>query len=332
MVYYGNRLLCVEDGNMAKKKISLVIYGLSVIDGANKRIDLNDLINNKSLIDCVEEYIRNNIFTYSNDETKDTLFQFEQVESDIIKNGAGQKEYQIVYGRVKTGEYGIESELVNVRTGEITKRSMEQADMMPFGFCIAVPAGEINKAVIILQTTGIYGMKLSLQRHLQKCLTDLCPDLHLSMRAIAPKEYVDRYFNNGILKKIRMIRYEIPEEESNRIGINYGVKQTKEERIIHKPLGFLERKKREMEEWFSGQRSYTDIIEIEGFEYDDLKLEFSLGDTDKTFNLRDMNNLIVNEDITKKVNQDGGHPVYESLKPVMQNTAEEYLKGMGLLI
>lgn len=317
---------------MAKKKISLIIYGLSIIDGENKRRDLNALIDNKSMIDCIEEYIRNNMLSYSNDETKDTLFQFERVETEIIKNGEGQKEYQIIYGRVKTGEYGIESELVNVRTGEITKRSIEQADMMPFGFCIAVPAGQISNVVIILQTMGVYGMKLSLQRHLQKCLTDICTDFHLSMRAIAPKEYVDRYFNSGILKKIKMIRYEIPEEESNRIGINYGVKQTKEERIIHKPLGFLERKKKEMQEWFSGQRSYTDIIEMEGFEYDDLKLEFSLGDTDKTFNLRDMNNLIVNEDITKKVNQDGGHPIYESLKPVMQDTAKEYLKGMGLLV
>ena len=317
---------------MAKKKISLIIYGLSIIDGENKRRDLNALIDNKSMIDCIEEYIRNNMLSYSNDETKDTLFQFERVETEIIKNGEGQKEYQIIYGRVKTGEYGIESELVNVRTGEITKRSIEQADMMPFGFCIAVPAGQISNAVIILQTMGVYGMKLSLQRHLQKCLTDICTDFHLSMRAIAPKEYVDRYFNSGILKKIKMIRYEIPEEESNRIGINYGVKQTKEERIIHKPLGFLERKKKEMQEWVSGQRSYTDIIEMEGFEYDDLKLEFSLGDTDKTFNLRDMNNLIVNEDITKKVNQDGGHPIYESLKPVMQDTAKEYLKGMGLLV
>ena len=153
----------------------------------------------------------------------------------------------------------------------------------------------------------------------------------LTMRAIAPKEYIDRYFKKGTLRKIRMIRYEIPEDESNKMGINYGVKQTKEERIIHRPSGFMERKKREFQEWFSGQRSYTEIMEIEGFEYDDLKLEFSLENTNKTFNLADMNSLVVNEDITKKVRQKGGHPVYDSLKPIMRETAIEYLKGMGLL-
>ena len=144
---------------MAKKKISLVIYGLSVIDGENKRVNLNRLIDKKSLIDCLEEYIKNNILQYSDDISKDTLFQFEQIESELIKNEKGQDEYRILYGRVKTGEYGIESELVNVRTREITKRSAEQADMMPFGFCIAVPAGIVNSAVIILQTMGAYGMK-----------------------------------------------------------------------------------------------------------------------------------------------------------------------------
>ncbi len=58
-------------------------------------------------------------------------------------------------------------------------------------------------------------------------------------------------------------------------------------------------------------------------------MEFSLEGTNKTFNLRDMNSLVVNEDITKKVKQEGGHPIFSSLKPIMQETAKEYLKGMG---
>lgn len=81
----------------------------------------------------------------------------------------------------------------------------------------------------------------------------------------------------------------------------------------------------------SGQRSYAELIEIEGFDYDDLKLEFTLGETSKTFNLKDLDSLVVSEDITKQVKQEGGHPVYESLKPIMQKTAKEYLRAMGLL-
>lgn len=316
---------------MAKKKISLAIYALSIFGKNNQRLKLNNIDEGKIFLECVENYIHQNIRLYTRDTNQDTLFQFEQVSLEKKSNSVGQEEYSVLYGRVKTGEYGIESELVNVKSGQITNRSVDQADMMPFGFCVAVPAGDVNSGVIILQTMGVYGMKTTLQRHLQICLTDVSPDLQLTMRAIAPKEYIDRYFKKGTLRKIRMIRYEIPEDESNKMGINYGVKQTKEERIIHRPSGFMERKKREFQEWFSGQRSYTEIMEIEGFEYDDLKLEFSLENTNKTFNLADMNSLVVNEDITKKVRQKGGHPVYDSLKPIMRETAIEYLKGMGLL-
>ena len=316
---------------MAKKKNNLNIYGLSIINNENKRVLLNSLDEGKSYIDLVEKYIMDNIMLYTKDSSKDTLFQFEHVEKEYVKNEANQVRDGILFGRVKTGEYGIESELVNVNTGQVTNRSKEQADMLPFGFCIAIPSGRVDTGIIILQTSGIYGMKLSLHRHLQKCLTDYNPELNLQLKSIAPKTYIERYFNAGTLKKIRLLRYEIPEDESEKIGINYGVKQTKEERIIHRPVGFLQRKKKELEEWFAGQRSYTNLIEIDGFEYDDIKLEFALGNGNKTLNLREISSVVVSEDITDKVMQVGGNPDYDKLKPVMKQTAEEYLKNMGFL-
>ena len=314
------------------KKINLTIYGISVLEKSINRLNLNDMMGNGSFLEIVKKYAEDNMRKYSQDPKKELIFQFDQVMLETIKNSKGQDEYDILYGRVKTGEYGIESELMNIRTGDVYNRKKEQADMMPFGFCLAVPKGEVTHAVILLQSTGVFGMKLSLQSHLQKCLISINPDYNISFRAIAPKEYVDRYFNKGVLKKIRMIRYEIPEDISERAGLNYGVKQTKEERIIHKPLGFMERNAKKFQEWRVGQRSYTNIIEFDEFVYDDLKLEFSLEGTNKTFDLKDMDSLVVNENITKKVTQSGGHPIFSTLVPVMKTTAKEYLIGMGLLV
>ena len=314
------------------KKVSLVMYGLSILNKENKRALLNDLKDNKSFLDFFLEFVNRTGKKYSNDSEKETVFQFEKIEIEDVLNNEGQLDYRILYGRVKTGEYGIESELVNIGTGDVYHRSKEQADVMPFGFCIAIPSGDINSAIIILQVLGNYGMKVPLQKRLQKCITDINPEYNLLMRAIAPKEYLDRYFEHGILQKIRMIRYEIPEDISNRMGINYGVKQTKEERIIHKPLGFMEANKKAIQEWRSGQKSYTQIIEIEGYEYDDLKFEFKLGKTVKTFNLGNLERLVVSEDVTDEVLKRGGHPVFSSLKDKMKDTAKEYLEGMGLIV
>lgn len=74
---------------MGKKKISLVIYGLSVVDGENKRISLNHIIDNRSLIDIVENYIKDNISLYSQNSSKEILFQFEQVSAEAVKNADG---------------------------------------------------------------------------------------------------------------------------------------------------------------------------------------------------------------------------------------------------
>lgn len=313
------------------KKISLLIYGLSIIDENNNRMLLDDIYEQKSLIDIFENYIQTNKEAYSKDCLKETLFQFSNIEKITIKNQAGQEECNILCGIVKTGEYGIESELVDVNTGTVTNRMPSQADMMPFGFCIAVPVGKVNSAIAIFQTMGVYGMKVSLQKKLQQCLSSISPNWYMMLSSITPKEYVDKYFEKGILQKIRMTKYEIPEDVSNRVGINYGVKQTKEERIIHKPAGFMEKNKRKLKEWRNGQRTYSQIVEIDGFDYDELRLEFSLDGSNKTFNLKDMEKIVLSEDISKDVTCSGGHPTFSSLKGVMVERAKHYLQSMGLL-
>lgn len=314
------------------RKIGLSIYGLSIWDNANNRVDLNNVINGKSIIDIIKSYIEENQDTYSTDTKKEVLFYFEKVKSEKVNNNDGQEECNILYGRVKTGEYGIESELVNVKTREVYKRTQEEADMMPFGFCIAVPKGSMQSGVICLQTNGVFGMKLSLQMHLEQCIAKINPEFQLLFKTITPKEYIDRYFKKGVLNKIRMIRYDIPEDITERMGINSGVKHTKEERIIHKPEGFLQKNKKKIEEWMNGQRNYTEVVELDDFEYDEIKFEFSLEGDNKTFNLKDVGRIAVNENITKKVILAGGHPVFESLVPVMKDIARMYLVGMGLIV
>lgn len=81
---------------MGTKKVNLLIYGLSVIDDKNKRVLLTDVHDSKSLICCLEEYVNSRITKYSTDSSRDTLFQFEQVSSETIKNDAGQDEYTVL--------------------------------------------------------------------------------------------------------------------------------------------------------------------------------------------------------------------------------------------
>lgn len=312
------------------KRIGLNAYGLSIIYG-DKYVELHNIVEGKTMIDLIYDYAFHNKKRLLKDSKKESLFYFEQIEKEDIYSEDGKKALTILYGRVKTGEYGIESELFDITDGSIYERSISQADLLPFGFCIAVPEGKVNKGLILLQTIGNSGMKMGLQKEIQKCFDKLDIGYAPLWGQILPKAYIDKFFKEGMLQKIRMVRYDIPEDISKRIGINYGVKQTREERIIVKPMGFLERRQKEISEWMNGQRNCTNIIEIDDFEYDDLKLEFKLGKLNKVISLNDTTGLKVNEDITECVRMQGGNPQFDSLKKVMKGSAIEYLKGMGLI-
>lgn len=153
---------------MATKKIGLTVYGFSIQDGANARVELNTFGENKeSFITVAEQYLTKIKNMYENDSQNDSVFLFEQIETEQEFNEQNQGLYSILYLRIKTGDYGIESELVDSDTGKVAHiRNEKEADVMPFGAAIMVPSGKMNNGIIILQSISKYGIKLALQKRM----------------------------------------------------------------------------------------------------------------------------------------------------------------------
>lgn len=313
------------------RKIGLSVYGMSVALGGVEKQNLNNIVDGRGLLQIFSEYIDRHINEYINDRNKESLFTFCQKDEEEVFDDNNRLICKTLCGKIKTGEYGTSSELVNINTGDVYNRTIDQADVMPFGFCIVIPAGEIDTCVVVLQTLGQYGIKVAFHKKIQEIIRNVNSDLFVSMGPVMPRQYVQKYFNEGVLQKISMIRYEIPEDEAERMGVNYGVAATREERIIHKPAGFMTRKRIEFDEWMRGQRASTEIIQIDGFDYNNLKLVFKLGKTEKTINLDNLDKIVITEDITERVQTVDGHPTFESLKPVMIETGRGYLAGQGFV-
>lgn len=145
-----------------------------------------------------------------------------------------------------------------------------------------------------------------------------------------PREYVERYLVKGFLKELRMIKYSISRDVSERNGIKDNDEKCYEERIIHSPLGFLDKGAEKIREVMRGQRALCDVVEIPGFNYDCIKLNFRLGKSAKTINLGNLDCLVVTEDITEQAGVKKGHPDIETLKNEMEETAKGYMMSMGL--
>lgn len=312
--------------------IGISVYAIRL---QNRETNQSYLLNNldgDTFLDLINRFSDNHMGDYTNNEDLEKVFKTEKIEDGIYERD-GIELFKYFLGRVKTGAYGYSSEIINSNTGELNyNKDIFDAEVMPFYYIVCIPTGEVENGILILQNHGIYGVKTIFQKYLDGFIKSVNNDYNLIIGNIAPRAYVNRFLDEGILQRIRFLRYDIPQDRGEQLCINNGVDTGGyEEYIIHKPMGFLDRKRRDLDQFLRGQRSVNSIVEIRDFEYDNIKLDFKLGRRNKTINLNNIDNIIINEDITDLVDLLGGHPTEETIKPILLETTSEYLGEMGLI-
>ena len=319
-------------GDEKMKMIGLNAYGFCIKNDKNEKIELHD-ISGGSIINLLHDLISAEINTFKKDSKAEKVICFTHAEKKEIKNKDDQELVSILYGRLKTGEYGEESEIVDVNTGKVThNKGNNEADVMPFGFALALPAGEMNRSIIVMQTFGSSGIKQALHKKINAYIKSIDDELRVEISPVLPRTVLNEFFSKGVLKSIRFIQYNIPDDEADMFGLNHNIAETRKEVIFRNPVGFMQNKRLEFEEWQRGERAYDDIVEIDDFSYDELKMDFKMGKSTKTISLSNIDDLFMTIDISDSVAIKGGHPVFASLKKEMKEVAIHYLTSMGLLI
>lgn len=312
--------------------IGINVYSFQIFGSDAKPVELHNIVNGKNLLELVKEYIEQNISTYVDSQKQETIYKF--VDWKIVKKIAfSSNEYlTYLYGKVKTGNYGIETEIVNKKTQKTTHiKTSDEAELIPFHFLIVLPKNECSHTVVLLQTQGIYGMKKVFEHEFDKFIHNINIKLKVSFGPLYPKEFLEKYLKQGCLKKLTLYRYDIPKDEADKYGINRGSKRVQQIISISSSGGFTHKKIEEIKECIHGKRAYNTLVELGFAEYDDLKLEFKFGNKRKIFSLKNLDKVIINEDITNSVELVGGNPTTESILPIMSQNAIEYLIEMGLV-
>lgn len=317
-------------------RIGLSVYSLNVCDDKAKRVNLNSLYKGKDIFQIVSEFMDSKKEKFQKAHRDDMIMRSEDWEIlgqyDSEKNvcNLDYEMLRCIYGRIKTGDFGTEAEIINVDTGEMTHYvNANEAKVMPFDFMIAMPKLVNDQALVVLQTQGIYGIKTQLEYQLRTYIQKLDSSLILNFGKILPQTYVENYLNNGILKKLKIYRYDIPNDLVDAYGIIPTSKRKVEERVITSPEGFSKNMIHKIRQCLAGERAYCDIVEISDFEIDDLKLEFKLGKNKKTISMKNLQRVVVSVDIDDDVATSGGNPDKESIKTIMLSFVEEYEEQMG---
>lgn len=311
--------------------VGVTAYGISVRNAVNNNLELHN-IGGWTLLDIISEEANSIMGEYDRDVAMENVFSYDNVELETIRNTAGQAIYDVIYLRVKTGEFGEESEIVDSDTGETTyNKSADEADVMPFGACVIVPCGEYTEGIVLTQSLGRNGITSIIKKKLNEYIREIDEQLRIVMHPIVPQQYMERLLTEGVLKTIRLISYEIPDDDAERLGIDRGVGRAVQERVFRSPVGFIRNKYDAIMRCVRGETIYNTIVEIEDFEIDDLKMEFSFGRRTKTISMKNLERLVVNEDVTGDVVIQNGHPTFDSLCNVMREIGEDYLRARGAI-
>ena len=315
------------------KSVGLTAYSIYVRDDSDQNLPLHDIYEGQSLIDVLVNNATLSLNKYENDRKGETVFKYDKIIPETVSNIGGQELYEILYFCVKTGDYGEESEIVDSETGTISHiKNTKEATVMPFGCSIFIPSGQTTMGVIVFQSLGRLGITTLMKKHIDAAIKFVNSNLRLVCYPVLPEQCAKRLFKTGILKRVRLIRFDIPDDVAERYGMDRGVKGVQEERVIRSPQGFVKNKFSAIEEFFAGTRKIEDVVELQDFKIDDIKFEFNNGKKTKTISLNRIEDVVLTEDVTNQVSLINGQPKFDSLCKVMKETGAYYLRAKGQII
>lgn len=313
------------------KKVGLSVYRFYVKNGEDEKMELHNIENNNVL-----EYLYNSIhadqYAYFREAKSEKAYCFNQIEIEEEMNEDNREIYSSIYGTIKSGHYGERTEIINIETGNIEHNKEDnEADVLPYGFAVAVAAGEMDQGIVVIQSFAGIDTKRILHQRISNYIERIRNEYRVEMKPLVPQQILDNYFEGGTLKSIRFIQNIIPEEESDRFGLNRNVGNMSKEIKFRNPVGFLVNNALRIDLWRRGQIGYDRVVEIDDFEYDELKLDFKIGNSTKTIKMSDIENLKLSIDITDDVKTVGGIPRFDNLKLQIKDVIYRYLEIMGLI-
>ncbi len=133
------------------------------------------------------------------------------VEQQVLRVKKLKKDGRSISGIIETGEYGLESTLLDVDRGvEVYRRKTNEANMFPFYFLVDLPEG-VDQGIVLLQRTGMYGIRHLLYGILDTKFDADFPEYRLRLHPIVENEEIEKY-QKGKIETIGFIAFQIPSD------------------------------------------------------------------------------------------------------------------------
>ena len=244
-------------------------------------LPLNDLAGGQDLFDIFSQYCRDRQATTSIDNQTQKL----------IKINRFYPRLRSVCGIVETGEFGYEADIFNVQLNNVAyQRTVNDAEMMPYYLLTNFPA-QRTVGVLMLQRRSQFGISTVFARDFMQYFEDTCPEERVLLNYLVPQQLIDQYMENGELTKVRFIRHTIPSDIADFYDAGGPVEENGHiELTVVAGRGWRIPLKNQIRNVLGGSRNVREMVELQNFKYDNVKVELDVAGSRRTLDLSNIMN------------------------------------------
>lgn len=336
---YIHKYYFTEDKIMANISVSIHTFNIEEISTGENKYKIKKELNNKiakqnDIFEIIRTFCKR-YGQYEDDEIKSSVFKISEESFTEEKNEETGNVFRHMILRVKTGEYGFTTDLVDPKKKEeVYKKDSDLAEVKPFFVNIVVDKRKnIQKGFIIFQNVGIYSVKTVFKTYFSdflKSYNTQTLQYKFNIGVVTPKHFALQLLNEYEVKNLKLVAYNKPMDSADKLDSDFAYAE--EERIYRK-FSKIKKTVKKICEYINRERDITDIIEIEGFEYDNIKLELDLGGGKvRTLDLGKIDKAVMKLNFKDSdIKGIDGHADMDKLKKEVESIYELYSKNINLV-
>ena len=303
-------------------KYSLATYTIRVKDEFNNQVQIDNFGNGVDIFTLFNTYLTNLRTNSSRDQNTRKILRVENLNS----------QNRNLYGIIDTGEWGYESILYDInREIESHRRLIVEAEMLPFYYSLHLPRNS-DEGIIILQRFQQYGIKGVFLKDFNNFFSSQCPGYKIEINPLVPERLINQYLNEGRITKIRFVRFGMPTDFADAFNIHNQVHVEQEgntELVVSAGRNSSLPIVGTIMNFINGRRELRRLVELQNFEYDNIKLQVIINKNPRTIDLSHLSRLRAYYDITDDVQiGENGHPVFDSIHNIAEHLLGDLVETM----
>jgi hypothetical protein len=221
-----------------------------------------------------------------------------------------------IRGRMETGDYGYESEIVDAKRGLTAyRRKTTDAELLPFYFLLWLPSGQ-DSGIVLLQRFGLLGIRRVFKDYLEQYVRDNCGPFTLELNPLVPEDLIDELVEKGEILRVTYRTKKLPKDIADVFDARRfpDAKGYAEFAIVAKK-GYHLLMGRYIKRLIRRPDRVGRLLEISEFEDAQVRVKFRMNGEVRTIDLSDLMKLRSYYDVSDRVVIGwDGHPTPQSIE------------------